>query len=78
MANGNSNTGLRKPRFSFFLPKWRLKLFPVPISSADFDFLHPVSLYRVNFRRLSASITEFKRLTISAFGLSNFADQATI
>ena len=26
------------------------------------------------FRRLSASISEFKRLTISAFGLSNFAD----
>ena len=32
------------------------------------------------FRRLSASIrpSEFKRPTIAAFGLSNFADQATI
>jgi len=30
------------------------------------------------FRRLSASISEFKRLTISAFGLSNIADRATI
>ena len=30
------------------------------------------------FRRLSASISKFKRLTISAFRLSNFADHAVI
>jgi len=30
------------------------------------------------FRPVPASISEFKRLTISAFGLSDFADQATI
>jgi len=78
MANCNSNTGLRKTAIFGFSPQWRIKLLPVPIPSADFDFSHPVSLYMVHFRRLSASITELKRLTISAFGLSNFADQATI
>ena len=50
MAIGNGNTGLRKPPiFVFFLPKWRLKLLPVPIPSADFDFSYPVSLHGVHF-----------------------------
>jgi len=52
-----------------------------------FEFRLQISTFRTRspymeriFRRLSASIrpSEFKRPTIAAFGLSNFADQATI
>jgi len=49
MANGNGNTGLRKTPIFGFSPKWRLKLLPVPIPSADFDFSYPVSLHGVHF-----------------------------
>jgi len=45
MANGNGNTGLRKTPIFGFSPKWRLKLLPVPIPSADFNYSHPFSLY---------------------------------
>jgi len=50
-----------------------------------FEFRPQISTLRTRFpymkwifRRLSASISEFKRLTISAFGLGALADQATI
>jgi len=29
-------------------PKYRLKLFPIPIMTWNFDFLHPVSYYKVD------------------------------
>jgi len=69
---------LEKPRFSVFRQNGGENYFRFEDRPQISTFRTQFPYMKHIFRRLSASISEFKRPTISAFGLSNFADQATI